>query len=253
MDDVDINTCALLRAMGSTMPMPRSGRGTLARGREGSRSGCGLAVKGTPTSTIDVVLPTVDGPALVPMRWEANSIVVEEDRQGRAIDHQRPRRERRRKADVPVGIQAQPLHHPGAGLLRIEDDAGRQAAAHHQRGRRWGAMHHGRLGREYLHPSSAQPNAGPSGPSGPRTTAERCEPGRSCCGRRSPRTGTNGSARGSRSTSSVLVRLGDHHACACRFLSSPAARPARERDREGRFQPAGVSIEACLRPQRCCP
>jgi hypothetical protein len=59
-------------------------------------------------------------PALVPMRWGLVPSWWKKTRQGRALNLQRPRRERRRKADVPVGVQAQPLHHSGIGLLRME-------------------------------------------------------------------------------------------------------------------------------------
>ena len=59
--------------------------------------------------------------------------MVEKDRQGRALNLHRSRRDRCRQAEVPVGVQARPLHHPGVGLLRMEADAGRQAAVFHQR------------------------------------------------------------------------------------------------------------------------
>jgi len=63
-----------------------------------------------PTSTIDVVLPTADGPALVPMRWGSFR------RGGKS----RPRtgRERRRQADVSVGVQAQRCIIPASGYFK---------------------------------------------------------------------------------------------------------------------------------------
>jgi hypothetical protein len=68
---------------------------------------------------------------------------MEEDCHGRAVDLQRPRRECRRKADVPVGVHAQPVYHSSVGLLRMEADAERQAALFHQR-ERWSCAQHRR-------------------------------------------------------------------------------------------------------------
>jgi len=75
------------------------------------------------------------------MRWGL-SLLVEKAPEAIAGDIQRPRRERRRQADVPRRVQAPSVHRAGVRLLRMDHEARRQAALFHLRC--------GRLGHHFL-------------------------------------------------------------------------------------------------------
>jgi putative SOS response-associated peptidase YedK len=80
-----------------------------------------------PTSTIDVVLPTADGPALVPMRWGLIPSWWKKSAKDGPRASPTSRCFGRRSSAT--------LHHSGIGLLQKEDEARRRAAVLRQRRR----------------------------------------------------------------------------------------------------------------------
>jgi putative SOS response-associated peptidase YedK len=120
------------------------------------------------------VLPGVDGPALVPMRWG----LIPSWWKKTAKDVPSTFNARAESVADKMFRSALPVHHPGIGLLRMEKDARRQAAVFVSAvdggvlsiALLWGRGHSTDNGETGLSctartPTScgSQPNAGPSG------------------------------------------------------------------------------------------
>ena len=75
-----------------------------------------------PTTRIEVIRPAAGGNELARCAGGLCRL-VEKAAQRASLDVQRPRRDGRRKADVPIGVQVAPLRHSGVGLLRVDGQA----------------------------------------------------------------------------------------------------------------------------------